>query len=126
MLALTVLPAALREKSFDYLSRFESGYERIGIPSLLVQVVTGVWLAHNMVPDVGDWFSFDDRISRLIFIKLALLLLTVLFAIHARFRIIPNLTEENLRPLAYHIIPVTILAVMFVVIGSSFRTGLIL
>lgn len=123
VLAITVLPRALRENALTELSRFESGFERIGVPALLIQVVTGIWLAHNMIPDVGKWFAFDDPISILIFIKLCLLLLTVVFAIDARLRIIPNLTEKNFKSLAYHIIPVTIISVLFVIVGVLFRTA---
>ena len=45
ILALTVLPPALKEKSPSALLRFESGYERVGIPALVIQVVTGLMLA---------------------------------------------------------------------------------
>ena len=123
VLATTILPRVLKEKSPSDLFRFESGYERVGIPALIIQVITGLWLAHNLMPEIGLWFSVGNPISRLIFVKLILLLLTVLFAIDARLRIIPNLTDRNLMSLAYHIIPVTIISVLFVIVGVSFRTG---
>jgi putative copper export protein len=123
VLATTILPRVLKEKSTSDLLRFESGYERIGIPALIIQVATGLWLAHNLMPEIGLWFSVGNPISRLILVKLILLLLTVLFAIDARLRIIPNLTDRNLMSLAYHIIPVTIISVLFVIVGVSFRTG---
>ena len=123
VLATTILPRVLKEKSPSDLFRFESGYERVGIPALIIQVITGLWLAHNLMPEIGLWFSFGNLISRLIFVKLILLLLTVLFAIDARLRIIPNLTDRNLMSLSYHIIPVTVISVLFVIVGVSFRTG---
>ena len=123
VLAITILPRVLKERSPSDLLRFESGYEKVGIPALIIQVVTGVWLAHNLMPDIGMWFSFDNPISRLISVKLSLLLLTALFAVDARLRIIPNLTEQNLTSLAYHIIPVTVFSVLFVIVGVAFRTG---
>lgn len=123
MLALAVLPRVLKEKSPAELSRFESAYERIGIPALLLQVITGLWMAYRMVPDVGQWFAFNNPLSRLIGIKLLLLTITIAFAIDARLRIIPKLSEENLTSLAWHIIPVTVISVLFVVVGVSFRTG---
>lgn len=123
VLALTILPGVLSEKNTTALLQFESGYEKIGIPALLIQVLTGLWLAHQMIPDVSKWFDLNNPVSRLICIKLSLLAITVLFAADARLRIIPNLTENNLRSLAYHIIPVTIIAVLFVIVGVSFRTG---
>jgi uncharacterized membrane protein len=36
VLAATVLPRALKERSVDELRRFENGYERIGILALLL------------------------------------------------------------------------------------------
>jgi putative copper export protein len=123
VLALTVLPRVLKNRSPAELLRFESAFERIGIPALLIQVATGVWLAHRLVPDVSQWLAFDDPISRLIGAKLVLLALTIVFGIDARLRIIPRLTEENLTSLAWHIIPVTLISVLFVVVGVSFRTG---
>jgi len=123
VLAMTILPTALKERSALYLLRFESGYEKIGIPALIIQVITGLWLAYHLMPDVGLWFSIDNPISRSILAKLGLLLITALFAADARLRIIPDLTDQNLMSLAYHIIPVTILSVLFVIVGVSFRTG---
>ncbi|MCX7088426.1 MAG: copper resistance protein CopD [Methylococcales bacterium] len=104
---MTVLPRVLKEKSPTELLRFESGFEKIGVPALIIQVITGVWL--------------ENPLSCLIMVKLGLLLLTVVFALDTRLRVIPNLTEQNLLSLAYHIIPVTLISVLFVVVGVSFR-----
>jgi hypothetical protein len=51
------------------------------------------------------------------------LLGTIALAIHARFFIIPNLTKETLNSLAYHIIGVTTLAVLFAILGAGIRLG---
>lgn len=123
VLSLVVLPGVLRRRSAGELLRFESGYEKIGIPALLVQVITGIMLAWRMVPDVARWFSFDGSVSQLVGIKLLLLLVTAVFAVDARLRIIPHLSENNLVALAWHVIPVTLISVLFVVVGVSFRTG---
>ena len=123
VLATTVLPRVLRNRSPEDLLTFESAYERIGIPSLLVQVVTGLWLAHRLVPNVAHWFDLDNPVSRPIAAKLVLLAMTIAFAADARLRVIPNLTEDNLSSMAWHIIPVTIISVLFVVVGVAFRTG---
>jgi len=126
ILSFTILPRVLREKNIAEIKRFESGFEKIGIPALIIQVSSGFWLAHNQLPDLGLWLQFDNPASQLIVFKLSLLLATVLLAVDARLRIIPNLTENNLVSLAYHIIPVTIISVLFVIVGFSFKTGLLL
>lgn len=56
-------------------------------------------------------------------VKLLLLATTVVFALDARLRLIPRLSEQNLMALAWHIVPVTVVSVLFVVVGVSFRTG---
>jgi putative copper export protein len=123
VLALTVLPRALASRSIDELRRFEAGYEWIGIPALFTQIATGLWLAHALVPEPSRWLSRGDPVGRLVGIKLLLLGATALLAADARLRIIPSLTPARLGTLAWHIVPVTIVSVLFVVTGVAFRTG---
>ncbi len=123
VLAITILPKGLRDRSVEAIRQFEVGYERIGIPALIIQVLSGFWLAYRLVPDVRQWFLFENAITQLIAVKIGLLLLTLVLALDARLRIIPNLHEGNLKSLAYHIIPVTVVSVLFVLIGVAFRTG---
>ncbi|WP_353570177.1 copper resistance protein CopD [Candidatus Albibeggiatoa sp. nov. BB20] len=123
VLAVAILPQVLKNKDVEFLSRFENGYEKVGIPALLIQVITGLYLSFHLLPDFSQWFDFAQPISRIISIKLILLFLTFALAIDARLRIIPNLSQDNLKALAFHIIPVTIISVLFVFVGVSFRTG---
>jgi putative copper export protein len=123
ILALAILPRVLRSRSAAELLQFESAYERIGLPALLIQVITGLMLAHSLSPDVTRWVDFGDPVGRLIGLKLGLLLLTAVFAIDARLRLIPKLDASRLTSLAWHIVPVTLISVLFVVVGVSFRTG---
>jgi putative copper export protein len=123
VLSLTVLPRALRQRDPDVIRSFEAGYERIGLPALAIQVVTGLWLAHRLLPRLSDWVSFTTVASTHIGLKLLLLLLTVVLAVHARLRLIPRLTERTLPMLAWHVIAVTVVAVLFVLVGVGFRTG---
>ncbi len=123
ILSLVILPRVLREKSPEQLLAFESVFEKIGMPALIIQIVTGLMLAHRMLPDVSLWFDFSNPISHVIATKLTLLALTFGFALDARFRVIPALSKDNLQVMAWHIIPVTVFSVLFVVAGVSFRTG---
>lgn len=123
VLSTVVLPAVLRAKSPAQLRRFEGGFEKIGIPALILQVVTGLFLADRVLGETGEWFSFEDPVSRLVSVKLLLLALTAGFAVDARLRLIPRLSQDNLVSLAWHIIPVTMISILFVVAGVSFRTG---
>jgi len=123
VLSLAILPRALRERSAHQLLQFESAYEKIGMPALFVQIVTGLMLAHRMLPDFNQWLNFSNPLSRPLMLKFTLLALTAVIALHARFRVIPYLCDKNLTLMAWHIVPVTILSVLFVFAGVSFRTG---
>jgi putative copper export protein len=123
VLALAVLPKVLRRRDSEALLRFESDYEPVGLAALVIQVATGLWLAYRMVPDVGEWFAFEHPVARLIGVKLLLLAATVLLAADARLRILPRLSASRLTALAWHIVPVTVIAVLLVFVGVSFRTG---
>ena len=126
VLSLSVLPRALRARDPAIIREFESGFERIGIPALLVQVVTGLRLAYRWAPDVAGWFSPSTPSARLVAVKLALLAATVALAVHARLRIVPGLDAVTLPFLAYHIAAVTLLAVALLFVGVAIRTGAVL
>ena len=123
VLALTWLPRVLRERSPEQLLRFEQGYERIGMPALVLQIVTGLWMAYQMVPSVAQWLSPDTPVARAIALKLVLLLCTALIAAHARLREIPRLSADTLPLMAWHVGAVTLLSVGFVAVGVSLRFG---
>jgi putative copper export protein len=123
VLAVTVLPQALRSSDPDRVHQFESHFEGFGLAALLLQVITGLWLTWIYLPGFQNFLSFDSYLSIYIGIKLLCLLGTLALAIHARFFIIPNLTKETLNSLAYHIVGVTTLAVVFVVVGAGIRVG---
>jgi putative copper export protein len=122
VLALSVLPRALRERRAAVVTQFEQGFERIGIPALLLQIVSGLWLAYLRVGPPGAWFEASP-LAHVVQLKLAFLAGTVALALHARLKLIPRLTDDTLRPLAAHIVAVTALAVLFVVAGVFFRVG---
>ena len=123
VLSVVVLPKVLRERSPARLLEFESVYEKIGMPALIIQVITGLFLAYRMLPDVSQWLDFSNPIAHPILLKLSLLTLTLCFAMSARFRVIPHLSDKNLTTMAWHIIPGTIISLLFVITGVSFRTG---
>lgn len=123
VLSVVILPRVLRERSAQRLLEFESVYEKIGMPALIIQILTGLYLAYRLLPDVSQWVNLANPVSHAIIAKFTLLALTLCFAIHARFRVIPFLSQANLKTMAWHIIPVTVLSVLFVFVGVSFRTG---
>lgn len=125
VLSVSILPRALAARDPAILLGFETAFERVGMTALAVQVATGLWLAHVLAPDVSTWFSPDSLQSRLVAMKLALLGITALTAVDARLRIIPNLTAATLPAMARRVVLVTLASVGFVVVGVSFRGGLL-
>ncbi len=120
VLAMGILPAVLRNKDLDLLQSFEGRYEKIGMPALLILVISGIYMALYYLP-FGQWFDFGNHLSRHISLKLILLAVTIGLAVHARLRLIPQLSTANLGLLAVHIIAITVVAVLFVVTGLSIR-----
>jgi len=121
VLAFTVLPRALAAQDPKILLDFESGFERIGMPALVVQVVSGLWMAHLLAPDFSTWITASTPQGKLIALKLALLIVTVLTGLDARFHVIPNLSASTLPAMARRIVLVTMASVGFVLVGVSFR-----
>ncbi|SEN57963.1 Copper resistance protein D [Brachymonas denitrificans DSM 15123] len=124
VLALTVLPRALKARDPRILLDFEAGYERVGMPALVIQIATGLWMATLLLPSHADWFSGDTLQSKLIMLKLALLAITAVTALDARLRIIPRLTAATLPAMARRVTLVTLVSVLFVIVGVAFRGGL--
>lgn len=120
ILSVGFLPQALKHRDISIVLNFEKHYEKIGVPSLLIQVITGISMALIYVP-FSEWGSLATPHHVYLWTKLGLLLATLVLGIHARFFIIPKLTPEKLSFLAMHVILVTILAVALVITGLSFR-----
>lgn len=126
VLALAVLPGALKARDPAPVLAFESVYERIGMPALILQLVSGLWMGWLLLPDPGSWLALDTPYARMLALKFALLALTLLTALDARLRIIRHLCPETLPALARRIGFVTLLSVLFVVVGLSFRGRLLM
>lgn len=123
ILLFVFLPKALKEKNFKIIETFEIRFEKIGIPSLISQIVTGVILAYHYNVNFLTWFSFSTPIEKVVSIKLLLLILTLILAIHAKFFIIPKLNNNNLFNLGIHITLITLTAVSMLIIGTFIRFG---
>lgn len=122
VLALGFLPRALKYRDFGIIEAFESRFEPIGLPSLLILVLSGIYMTSVYAP---DFFKLDwqEHYTRHLLLKYGTLFMTLGLAVHARFFLIP---KKALKPLAYHIIAVTLLSVFFALLGFSARTGGIL
>lgn len=123
VLTFGILPEVLQKKDSEMLLNFERKYEKIGMPALLIMVITGVMMAYDFGQGIGTWFSFSNPLEIVISLKLILLFVTVLFALSANFMVLPNLSPKTLPLMAFHIISVTIFSILFVILGSFIRYG---
>jgi len=96
---------------------------RWGLTSLAIQVLTGLGMGWIYLPGFQWVFSPANPIGMLVVVKLLLLAGTAVLALHARLRLIPNLTDANLSGLAWHIRGITAMAITFVVVGALNRLG---
>lgn len=123
VLCIGYMPKALKQKDPSIITSFEKSYEKIGLPALLVLVITGVMLSYNYNVKITDWFSFKASVERVISIKLTLLLCTLALAIHARIFIIPKLSTKTLKLMGAHIVAITLIGIAMMVIGTFVRFG---
>ncbi|WP_445734271.1 copper resistance protein CopD [Mariniflexile sp.] len=121
VLCLRYLPEALRTKNPGIIKSFESKFETIGLPALAIQLITGIWMAISIYH--VNLFGFANPMETAITIKLILLLIIVLLAVHARLFVFPKLNGENLWFLGLHIIAVTTISVLMLYFGVSVRFG---
>ena len=122
-LAIRILPEALKKKDASILKNFKSKFEPVGMPSLLVLLVTGILMAYHYDVTFTKWFSFSNAIEKVISIKLILLFTTILMAACAETLIFPKLKSERMFPAAFFIITVTTIAVTMLILGSLIRIG---
>jgi len=123
LLSLRYLPEALKKRDVTSIKNFKDKFEPVGLPSLLILVITGVLMAYDYKVTFTQWFSFSNSIEKIVSIKLILLFTTVALAINAQLFVFPKLTAEKLKPVAFQIIVVTVLGVCMLILGSLVRIG---
>lgn len=125
LLSTVILPQVWKEKSVEKLFNFETRYEWIGMPALLVMVITGIRMAYLYNVKLANWFAFETPIERIISFKLVCLLIIVLFALSAQFFVLPRLKRENekLPLMTFHILAVTTISLLMLIAGSFIRYG---
>lgn len=123
LLLIRYLPQAINVNEPDIVKSFEKKFEPLGLPALLLQIITGILLAYHYNVRIENWFSFSNGIEIVVSIKLMLLLSTLVLAVHARIFIIPKLSSRNLTQLGIHILLINIIAIAMLVMGTFIRKG---
>ena len=124
-LTLRVLPGVLKNKDAERLLKFEKSFEPLGMPALLLLVITGVWMSLQFGISWDQWFSFSSPLEQVVSTKLLLLLSTILFAISAQTRVLPKLRkgQNKLPEMAVHITAVNLLGIALLIMGTFMRYG---
>lgn len=122
---IRLLPGILKRKDVDTLLQFEKTYEPMGMPSLVLLLITGFWMSFQFGIGWTDLFHFSTPVERVVSIKLLLLIATLGLALSARLRIFPQLKKspKKLPELAIHAIGVTLIGVTMLILGSFIRYG---
>jgi len=122
-LVIRIIPKAIKEKNSSILKNFKNRFEPIGMPALILLLVSGILLAYQYNVKIATWFSFSNAIEKVVSIKLILLLCTFLLAMTAEFLIFPKLTENNIKKAVVPMVLVTVIAVAMLILGSFVRFG---
>lgn len=125
VLSFVVLPKAKKAQDPSILVEFEQSFERLGIPALVVQVLTGPILALRYAP-VGDWFLWQNETQDHIASKLLVLVIIVFLAVSMKRKVLPRLRAgetKALRAAAGHVHTVTFLSFLLILTGLSLHTG---
>jgi putative copper export protein len=123
VLFFAILLPALKTRDHTRISLFEVQFEKIGNSRAFAACHNRALYGIQTATGHGGLFSFTTAISRTVSLKIALLLLTVALAAHARFKTIPKLNEASLNSLAIHITLVTLTAMLFALTGVLHRFG---
>lgn len=123
LLAICYLPSALKKKDPHIILNFEKKFEKLGLSSLVILIITGIWMAYDFGVSIDKWFHFKSGFEKVISIKLILLFCTFIFAIIAQSIVIPTLNKYNIKRMAVIILSVTLIGVTMLILGSTLRYG---
>ncbi len=124
-LLIRLMPRFVRDQDVAGFLKFEKSYEPLGMTALAVQVLTGLYMMNAIMP-VATWLTPMGCLTALIHAKLTWLLLTIITAIHARFRVVARLeqgkfTDSTLKVMAIHVGLICLWSICFVATGMAFR-----
>ena len=124
-LLIRLMPRFISDDDVAGFLAFEKSYEPLGISALIIQVATGLYMMNAIAP-IGLWGEPMGFLTALIHGKLTWLGLTILTALHARFRVVNKLqnntyNKNTLKIMGIHVALICLLSVAFVVTGAFFH-----
>lgn len=124
-LLIRLMPKFVRDHDVAGFLAFEKSYEPLGMTALAVQIITGLYMLNAITP-VATWLTPMGALTALIHAKLTWLVLTIITALHARFRVVAKLERGNyndstLKVMAVHVGLICLWSLCFVATGMAFR-----
>lgn len=114
---------AIKENDLTDILIFELKYEKVGMPALLLLVITGLYQSYHVVPDLNLWFDFSNHFIAHFSAKIIMILIIVSLALDMKLRVMKQ-ASINLFSFSWHVFVVTILSILLVITGLSFRLGI--
>lgn len=123
--AIIIIPSVLKSRNATKMLNFEKSFEPLGMPSLLILIITGIWMMYQFGVRLGDLFAFSTPIETAISLKVTFLLSTVALAISAQTWVLPSVRKSPKRipVMAVHVILVALLGVALLTVGSFVSRG---
>jgi len=118
-----VLPTAISSGQIDHLKRFVKGFGRLGLPALILQLLTGIWLANRWIPSWSGIFTEPTPQGHLVLTKLLLIALSVPLAGYTYHRAAPRLSQDRMIPFVAVTAAIAALAALMLIAGVGVRTG---
>ncbi len=122
-LVFMYLLPAFKNKDLKEILEFEVKYEKVGMPALLILVITGLYQSYYFIPDLSLWFDFSNHISAHFSAKIIMILMIVALALDMKLRVLKQV-KPNFYNFAVHVLAVTTLSVLLVIVGLSIRLGI--
>lgn len=124
-LLIRLMPKFIKHHDIQGFLDFEKSYEPLGMGALVLQILTGVYLMNNITP-ISTWGEPMGFLTALIHGKLTWLGLTIITALHARFRVVKRLENGTHQPntltiMGIHVFLICLWSVAFVITGAFFR-----
>ncbi|WP_066801118.1 hypothetical protein [Moraxella oblonga] len=124
-LLIRLMPNFVRQNDIKGFLAFEKSYEPLGMTALAIQIITGLYMMNDIAP-FRLWGEPMGFLTALIHGKLTWLALTVITALHARFRVVKHLengtyTNKTLTVMHIHVGLICLWSVAFVITGALFR-----
>lgn len=126
-LLIRLMPTFIKNNDIKGFLAFEKSYEPLGMSALAVQILTGFYMLNTLVP-FTLWTQPMGFLTALIHGKLTWLGLTIITALHARFRVVAKLengthNDNTLNIMNIHVGLICLWSVAFVITGAGFRWG---